>query len=112
MGSSISFLLSLVFVIELFVFGVDMINIQAVYTELDTISFNVGFLVAKEGFVSEQTLQYISSFEGTRIIYEPYSPSFGDLFEFVIERDCHPFLLGGGDLTIRVNGATVIGYYN
>lgn len=112
MGSSVSFILSLVFVIELFIFGVDLINVQAIYTELDTIAFNVGYLVSKEGGVNESTLEYVSSFEGTRMEYDTGPLAFGDLFEFAIMRDAHPFLLGGGNLTIRVNGATLIGYYN
>lgn len=113
MGSKIGVILSLLFVLQVLLFGGDLSNIQIVHSELDALATTVAQRIGYDGRVTEATVAYVESHPNTYFqCLENCAPHFGDTLVFAITRDYQPLVIQKEVLTIRVQRATVIGYYN
>ena len=113
MGSKVGVLLSFLFVLQVLLFGGDISNVQIVHSELDALATHVAQKIGYDGYLSVNTITYVESYPDTTIrCLSGCAPRFGDTLVFEIMRDYQPFVLQKDILTIRVERAAVIGYYN
>jgi hypothetical protein len=96
-----------------FLFCCDVISIQYIYSDLDAVSLTVGYLIAKEAYVSQRTLAFIQEVSpGTRIEYNNSYMMFGETFQYKLCKDYKPAIIGTESVTISVSRSAVIGYFN
>ncbi|MGI6713483.1 MAG: hypothetical protein ACOX3K_00205 [Bacilli bacterium] len=113
MGSKVGVLLSLLFVLQVLLFGGDLSNIQIIHSELDALATHVAQRIGYDGMITEETIEYVLSYPNTYFqCLENCAPHYGDTVVFVITRDFQPLIIQKEKMTIAVKRSTVIGYYN
>ncbi len=113
MGSKISFLLSLLFVAFIFLMLGDVIAIQFIYTNLDAVSVNAGYLISKEGRITEEVIRLVENQANAYIeAGESSTPLYGSIYEFKIYRPYDPLFISEETINITIVRSVIIGYYN
>lgn len=112
MSYKISFLLSTLFIALFFLLGMDMMNIQYIYTDLDSKALNIAYTISKRGYITDDFIDEIES--RYNVIFQeinPEEPMFGEVFDFIICRNYKPIILSQDSMTLKVKRSGVIGYY-
>lgn len=113
MGTNLSFILSLFFVIQVMMMGGDILNIQTINTELNAIASYVVRTVQTEGSIKEKTIEYVLSVYNSRLVcLENCKSRFGDTLRFKVERDYHAISYLNKSITITVSRSILLGYFN
>lgn len=112
MSSKLGTILSMIFVIAFLLLGADMMCMSAAYSQLDSTSITIGYLIAKNGKVNKKFIEQLE--ETYNIKFEtisPSSPSSGDVVDFVIYQNYDPLILSKDPITLKASRSTIIGYY-
>ena len=113
MSYKLGFILSLVFVVELFLLACDLFSGQMVYTNLDAASVAAGSVISSKGGITDEVVSYIEDTTGGHIeAVSNETPRFGDIFTYRIYKSYNPLTVFGEEHTISVTRGVVIGYYN
>ncbi len=112
MSSNISFLLSLVFVISMFVYAGDLCNMQTTYAQVDAIAITAGKMITKVWTITPDVKRYVRG-QGAYIIAAnntSYVPAEGDLYTFVVYKNYKTFSFDQSVKKISINRSVVLGY--
>ena len=113
MGSKIGFILSLLFVAQLFVFASDFVAIQFIYTNLDAVSVSVGYEISKKGGITQEVIDLVREEANAEIEQiGDSSQRIGELFQYRIFREYQSFTLMDKPTEISVVRSVMIGYYS
>ena len=113
MSSKLGLILSMVFVTIFFAFGLDLIAVQMIYSDLDAKSVPISYLISRHGKVDDDIKSAIESkYSLTFQCTSNCSPVFGDVVTYVISREYHPIIIDQKDMTVSIERNAVIGYYN
>lgn len=113
MASKVGFILSLLFVIELFVLAGDVFTAQIIYTNLDAISVTAGEIISSKGEISNELKTYVREQTGGEIsAVSNEAPMFGSVYTFKITKEFSPMNRFTSKTEIAVVRSVVIGYYN
>ena len=113
MGSKMGFILSLIFIAQLFVMIGDLMSIQFIYTNLDALSLTVGQYISTKGEISEEIIRLVENEANAHI--EPVgeeAPLFGSLYEYKIYTTYKPYIIQKDEMEISIIRSVVIGYYS
>ena len=103
----------MIFVAMFFSFGIDLINIQFIYNDLDAKSVAISYKISEHGTVDESLKQNIeSTFKISFRCTSNCSPMFGDVVTYVISKDYKPFIINQDSMSISIERNAVIGYMN
>lgn len=111
MGSSLGFLLSLFFSIQVMAYVGDLTTIQQIYSVLDTAAVTAGHLISLEGGISKETRNYVRESAKADII--PVGKDYvevGGIFEFVVVRKYEPIIISRDTMVLEVARSVMIGY--
>ena len=112
MGYKIGFLLSLLFIAQLFVFSGDLITIQVIYTNLDAVSVTAGNLISSRGGLDDEIINLVYEQSGGNIeAIGDETPMFGSVYRYKISREFTPWVLSKDPIEVAVSRSVVIGYY-
>lgn len=112
MSSKIGTILSMVFVALFFIFGMDMICIQFIYSDLDAKSSTLSYLISKKGYLDNNLIEtFEEEYNVTFTCLKNCTPLFGEVVDFVIETNYQPIIISQKALTISVRRSAVMGYY-
>lgn len=112
MSSKISFILSLIFVSLFFVMGIDLISIQAIYSDLDSKSGAISYRISEYGTIDDSLVSYIESkYKVTFECLDKCSPMFGDEVQYRISKEYKPLFVSKDVMKLSVTRFAVIGYY-
>ena len=112
MSYKIGLILSMVFVVAFLLLGGDMLCLSAAYSELDSNSISIGYLIAKSGRVDTEYQHYLEEVYKVKFLKVlPETPKTGDVVEFTIYRMYDPLILSTDDIRLTASRTTVIGYY-
>ena len=112
MAYKISFILSFIFVAQIFLMGADLISIQYIYSELDSLSISVGHMISLQGGLNQNIKEYVSLACGGEIYaLNNEVPSYGNPYTFFIKKPFDPFVLSEESIDITVKRSVLIGYY-
>lgn len=112
MSSKIGTILSIVFVTIFFIFGLDMISIQFIYSELDAKASSISYYISKTGYLDEDVIKELSrTYQVAFTCLNNCSPAFGDVVDFLIQVKHRPIIISQYEMTLSVRRTTVIGYY-
>ena len=110
MSYKLGLLLSLVFLVVVFLFAGDMLCISAVRSDLDSIALTVSYRISMDGKVSEYTKKWVDECGATLTL--PYlTPRIGDIYTFEVSRKYQPIIISSEAMTITVKRSTIVGYY-
>lgn len=113
MSYKLGFILSLFFIVELFLLACDLFTCQMVYTNLDAASVVAGNVISSKGGITEEVVKYIEDTTGGYIVgLTEEAPRFGDIYEFKVAKEVNTFTVFGQAREIAVVRGVVIGYYN
>ena len=112
MSYKISLLFSTIFFALLFLLSVDVMCVQYHYSSLDTIAVAVGYEISSEGSTDEALLKQLEDKYNVKISnVSSNKPVYGDMVTYVVERDYKPIIISANLMKLRIQRATVIGYY-
>lgn len=111
MAYKIGMILSLIFVFQIFILGGDIISIQFIYSNIDSVSMTAGYMIAKDGNAIA-AIKFVNSQNMTLECQENEAPLFGDVLIYYVSQQYDPLIIKKEKMIIRVKRSTVIGYYN
>ena len=112
MSSKLGLILSMLFVALFFLFGVDLICVQFVFSDLDAKSISISYLISQHGGLDINLINEIE--ETYKVDFKCLSncnPSFGDIIEYQISKDYSPLIISNETMHITVYRSTAIGFY-
>lgn len=111
MGSSLGFLLSLFFSIQVMAYVGDLTTIQQIYSVLDTMAVTAGHLISLEGGISKDIQSYVEEKANAYIL--PLGKDYvevGGVLEFLIYRKYEPIIISRDVMVLEVTRSVMIGY--
>ena len=113
MGSNIGTILSFLFVINVFLFGSDLINVQLLYSNLDAVAMTAGHLIVEMCGITAEVVEFVEA-EANATIYcvNNCTPRFGDTYIYVVTTSYEPITMSDEPIEISIRRSVVIGYYN
>lgn len=112
MASNISFLLSLVFVLSMFVYAGDLCNMQTKYAQIDSVSITAGKMIMKTWTINTEIKRFVQSQRAYIVATNgsSYVPAEGDVFSFVVFTNYKTFSFDQSVKRISINRTVVLGY--
>lgn len=113
MSYKVGFLLSMLFIVQIFVFAADFMSAQIIYTNLDAVSVTAGNIISSKGGITDDVRNLVIEQAGATIVaLGDESPLFGSIFEYKISKQFQPVFFASETKEIAVVRSVVIGYYN
>lgn len=112
MGSKIGFILSLLFVAQLFSIVGDMMSVQFIYTNLDALSITVGTLISKSGKITDYVVELVKENNATIEQIGGNNGLIGTIYKYKIAQSYKPIIIKQDYMEIAVTRSVVIGYYS
>ena len=113
MGSKLGFILSLLFLVQLFAMVGDLMSIQFIYTNLDAVSVTAGYLISTKGQITNEVIELVKNEANATIEQIGDSPALlGSTFEYRISKSYNAMIIDQKAIEIAVVRSVVIGYYN
>ena len=113
MSYKIGFILSLIFIVQLFVFAADIVSVQIIHSNLDAVSVTAGNIISSHGSITEEVIALVENEAGATIeAIGDETPRFGGVFEYRISKQYHPLFIASRDMEVSVVRSVIIGYYN
>ncbi len=113
MSYKLGLLLSLAFLMSILLLSGDLMNVSIVKNALDSLATTVSYRIAREGRVSQKTMEMIASYDAVIELQDGAATSFriGDTVVYYLRKDYDPFLLKKETMHIGVKRSAVVGYY-
>lgn len=111
MAYKTSFILSLIFVIQLLLLIGDLVMIQVTHARMDAIGLATSSLISRQGGINEDIEAFAQSQSTTLTCLSMCSPRLGDVLTFQLEKTIDPFVISQDLIQLRVVYHAVIGYY-
>lgn len=112
MGNLLSMILSLFLFIPAFLCGADLLCIQNINTELDSLALTVSYKISKEGKISDETIALVNSFNiEIECRSSCNSNGIGDVMTYALIKSYTPLIISSEQITIEIVRTTMIGYY-
>ena len=110
MGSSLGFLLSLFFSVQVVAYVGDLVSLQYVYSVMESVATTVGHMISVDGYVSPRAEQYAK--EKIYAFIKPLSKAsqIGEIFEFEVLKDYKPIIISSSVMTLHIERSVMIGY--
>jgi len=113
MSYKVGLLLSMLFIIQIFVFAADLMSAQIIYTNLDAVSVTAGNIISSKGGITEDVRTLVAEQAGATIVaLGDETPLFGSIYEYKISKPYSPVFFASTNREIAVVRSVVIGYYN
>lgn len=111
MAYKVGFLLSLVFIISLFVFASDIVSVQIIYTNLDAVSLTVGNMISQKATITQEMKDLVYNQTGGYLVEVGENLRLlGTPFKYKITRSFDPVILKSEEMEITVVRSVIIGY--
>jgi hypothetical protein len=117
MSHILSTIFSLFFIFIAFLFGTDLVVMQYLYTDLDSISIQANYLIAKNGYLTDEIKDsFTSKYNAT--IYPIESNSLmqsyeeGFIYGYILEKDYSPIAISKSTINLKIKRFAVINIYN
>jgi hypothetical protein len=112
MSYKIGLILSLVFLINFFVFAIDIMSLQAVYSALDSKAVTIGYLLSQEGAINEDIIKVIEEkYNITFTCEDNCVARYGDVVTYTVATTYQPIIISKDEMSIKVRRAAVMGYF-
>lgn len=111
MANKLGFLLSLIFLMQIFAYSGDLMAISSIYTTLDSLSVNVSYMISSKGKIDEDIILFVSESAGASIeaVGENYV-KFGEALTFRLYKSYDPLIFQKEPMEISLVRSAVVGY--
>lgn len=111
MGSSIGFMLSLVFMIQILGFAGDLTSVQAINAQLDALAMTASKRIALSGSIDAELRDYVESKKAYIVSLNGDKPiQIGSIYRFKVYRSYRPLIISSSLMELSVERSTVVGY--
>ena len=111
MSSKIGLLLSMIFAAMFIAFAADLICIQFAYSNLDSKSVNISYLISNYGTIDEPLVNQIeTTYNVDFMCLSNCNPKFGDTVNYQISSTYTPFIIKNTPMKIALKRSAIIGY--
>jgi len=111
-ASSIGFLLSMFFAVQVVAYVSDLTTMQVLYSNLESVAITVSQMVSIDGTIEGRAEAYIKENNAYLISVDNTYPLVGELFTFQIATYYQPIIMSSSKMTLTVTRSIVIGYVN
>lgn len=112
MSYNTGLIISLAFVIVFFVFAVDLISLQSIYTDLDSKAIAIGYLISQNGSLDQEFIADLEEkYNVTFTCEDNCTPRFKDVVKYKLGVEYTPLIIAKKQMIIEVHRSTIIGYY-
>ena len=111
MANKWSFLLSLIFVIQLLLMTGDLATVQVYQTQMQAFATTVGQRISLEGGMTPAVMNWANATGYTLECLQQCQPQFGDTLTYQVSRSFDPLIISDTPLTLRIVRHAVIGMY-
>lgn len=113
MANKLGFLLSLIFLMQIFAYSGDLMAISAIYTTLESLSVNVSYMISSKGEIDEEIIYYVQKSANASIeaIGDSYV-KFGEALTFRLYKSYDPLIFQKEPMEISLVRSAVVGYLN
>jgi len=111
MGSSLGFLLSLFFSVQVMAYVGDLTVIQQIYGALNSAAITAGHIISLEGGISKYTREFVE--KSAKAFIAPVDEEYqtvGKIYEYVVTRKYEPIILSRETMVLEVRRSVMIGY--
>ena len=113
MSYKVAFILSMIFIVQLFVFAADIISVQIIHSNLDAVSVTAGNIISSKGSINKDVITLVENEAGATIeAVGEETPLFGAVFKYKISKMYYPAFFASKPMEIAVVRSVVIGFYN
>ena len=113
MSYKVAFILSMLFIVQLFVFATDIISVQIIHSNLDAVSVTAGNIISSKGSINDDVINLVQNEAGASIeAIGDETPLFGAVFEYKISKWYNPAFFASKPMEVAVVRSVVIGYFN
>ena len=113
MAYKLGFMLSLVFLVNLFVMAGDIFAIQVIYTNIDAVSVTVSNLISSNAQITQDVVNIVEKETGGYIVeVGENEKKIGTVFRYKIVKEYDPWFISSNIINVTVVRSVVIGYYN
>lgn len=114
MSYKFGLLLSMFFLIQVFLYSGDLACVQSIHSQLDAIALTASYQISIQGEINEAIEELVYREAGAKIYYvdeEQSHKSYGESISFYVSRDYLPFVLSDKAIAITVRRTAVICYF-
>ena len=114
MSYKFGLLLSMFFLIQVFLYSGDLACIQSIHSQLDAVALTAAYQISMQGLISDSIRDFVASEAKAEIYYVDASQAkkgYGDTVSFYVTRNYIPFVISNEAITITVRRSAVIGYF-
>ena len=112
MSYKLALILSVPFLMMMFLFMGDLMNISILKSHLDSLAVTISYRISYEGRLSDGTKELASSTGVNVNVQGDETPKIGDTVIFVLEKEYQPLIMVNGPMTLRLTRSAVVGYYD
>lgn len=113
MGSKLGLILSFLFVINVFLLGSDLINLQIIHANLDAVAMTAGHLIVEQGGITAEISAFVEERANASIFCtNNCTPRFGDTYIYNVTTTFETIMMSQDPMVITITRSVIIGYYN
>lgn|SRR5574344_1453857 len=111
MGYKLGLILSLVFIVQIFIFCTDIIAVQYMYSSLDALSLEVGKLITYKGRLTDDIRVYAQGKMDCEVMcVSACNPSAGDILTYTLTCQYTPIVMSKTPWNIKITRGALIGF--
>lgn len=112
MGSKLGFILSLLFLANLFALVGDLMSIEFIHSNIESLSVSVAYLISKSGAIKEDAITMVEDAGAYIVEIGNSKPQIGELVKYKIYKQYKPLILTNDLMEIAVVRSVMVGYFN
>lgn len=111
MASKFGLMLSMIFVALFFAFGIDLMTVQFIYSDLDAKSISISYEISQYGTIDDALVLSIQNkYNVSFVCVDNCTPLFGDVVTYKLIKSYKPIVISKTPLEITIQRNAIIGY--
>ena len=114
MSYKFGLLLSMFFLVQVFLYSGDLACVQTMHSQLDAIAVTASSQISMQGAITPAIEDFVYQETGARIYYvdaKQSNKAYGESLSFYVTKEYLPFVLSDEKIAITVRRTAVIGYF-
>ena len=114
MSYKFGLLLSMFFLIQVFLFSGDLACIQSIHSQLDAVALTASYQISMQGAITDGIRSFVFQECGADIYYvdqKEEGKAYGEAISFYVSKKYLPFIISSEAIVVTVRRTAVIGYF-
>lgn len=110
MGSSLGFLLSLFFSVQVVAYVGDLVSLQYVYSAMESVATTIGHMISIDGGITARAEEYAKDKIYAFILPITKVSQIGEIYEFALYKDYTPIIISSSTMSLHIEKSVMLGY--